>query len=192
MAGSTRIPQAELTGLYGAMVKHVSRKMFGEVPEPVGAAWHNRKALNLSFTVGRKLQKLHQCDENLKSFAQMATASLIGCSFCLDYGYFHAHNEGLDVAKAREVPRWRESDVFTPLERDVMEYAEAMSQTPTTVTDELSARLLKALGAPALVELTTVVGLANFMARSNTAIGVTSQGFSAACDLMPLAVASTP
>jgi hypothetical protein len=23
------------------------------------------------------------------------------------------------------VPRWRESDVFTPLERDVMEYAEA-------------------------------------------------------------------
>ena len=50
-----------------------------------------------------------------------------------------AHNEGLDEAKAREVPRWRESDVFTPLERDVMEYAEAMSQTPPTVTDELSA-----------------------------------------------------
>ena len=44
-----------------------------------------------------------------------------------------AHNRGLDEAKAREVPRWRESDVFTPLERRVMEYAEAMSQTPPTV-----------------------------------------------------------
>ena len=32
--------------------------------------------------------------------------------------------------KAREIPRWRESDVFTPLEREVLEYAEAMSQTP--------------------------------------------------------------
>ena len=74
----------------------------------------------------------------------MAVASLVGCSFCLDLGYFQAHNEGLDEAKAREVPRWRESDVFTPLERDVMEYAEAMTQTPPTVTDELSARLLDA------------------------------------------------
>ena len=36
MARSTRIPPAELTGLYGALVKRMSRKMFGEVPEPVG------------------------------------------------------------------------------------------------------------------------------------------------------------
>jgi alkylhydroperoxidase family enzyme len=190
MAGSTRIPQAELTGLYGAMVKRMSRKMFGEVPEPVGVAWHNRKALNLSFTIGRKAQKLDQCDENLKSFAHMATASLIGCAFCLDFGYFQAHNVGLDVTKAREVPRWRSSDVFTSLERDVMEYAEAMTLTPPTVTDELSARLLEALGPAALVELTTVIALANFMARSNVAMGVDSQEFSAACGLKPLALAS--
>jgi alkylhydroperoxidase family enzyme len=190
MTGSTRIPQAELTGLYGAIVKRMSRKMFGVVPEPVGVAWHNRKVLNLSFSIGRKAQKWDQCDENLKSFAHMAAASLIGCSFCLDFGYFHAHNEGLDVNKAREVPRWRESDVFTPLERDVMEYAEAMTQTPPNVTDELSARLLKALGPPALVELTMFIALANFMARSNVAMGIESQGFSAACGLKPLAVAS--
>lgn len=191
MTRSTRIPQAELTGLYGAMVKRMSRKMFGEVPEPVGVAWHNRKVLNLSFSLGRKMQKLDQCDENLKSFAHMATASLIGCSFCLDFGYFHAQNEGLDVNKAREVPRWRESDVFTSLERDVMEYAEAMTQTPPTVTDELSARLIKALGPAALVELTMFIAAANLMARSNVAMGIESQGFSAVCDLKPLATAST-
>ena len=191
MSRSPRIPQAELTGLYGAMVKRMSRKMFGEVPEPVRVAWHNRKVLNLSFSIGRKAQKLDQCDENLKSFASMATASMIGCSFCLDFGYYQAHNEGLDVTKAREVPRWRVSDVFTPLERDAMEYAEAMSQTPPTVTDELSAQLLKALGPAALVELTTVVALANFMARCNTAMGIQSQEFSASCDLKPLALASS-
>jgi alkylhydroperoxidase family enzyme len=191
MTSSTRIPQAELTGLYGALVKRMSRRMFGEVPEPVGVAWHNRKVLNLSFSLGRKMQKLDQCDENLKSFAHMATASLIGCSFCLDFGYFQAHNEGLDVSKAREVPRWRESDVFTSLERDVMEYAEAMTQTPPTVTNELSATLLKALGPAALVELTMFIATANLMARSNVAMGMESQGFSAACDLKPLAMAST-
>ena len=73
----------------------------------------------------------------------MAVGSLVGCSFCLDLGYFMAHNEGLDEAKVREVPRWREWDAFTPLERDVMRYAEAMSQAPPTVTDEMSARLLE-------------------------------------------------
>ena len=190
MTSTTRIPQAELTGLYGAIVKRMSRKMFGEVPEPVGVAWHNRKVLNLSFSIGRKAQKWDQCDENLKSFAHMAAASLIGCSFCLDFGYFHAYNDGLDVNKAREVPRWRESDVFTPLERDAMEYAEAMTQTPPTVTDELSARLLKALGPAALVELTMFIALANLMARSNVAMGIESQEFSVACGLKPLAVAS--
>src|ERR1700734_1756024 len=190
MSSNTRIPPAELTGLYGALVRRMSRKMFGEVPEPVGVTWHNRKVLNFSFGVGRKAQKWDQCDENLKSFAHMATASLVGCSFCLDFGYFHAHNEGLDVNKRRAVPRWRVSDVFTPLERDVMEYAEAMTQTPPTVTDELSAKLLRALGPAALVELTAFVALSNFMTRSNTAFGIKSQEFSAACELKPLASAA--
>ena len=191
MASNTRIPKAELTGTYGAIVKRMSRRMFGEVPEPVEVAWHNRKVLNFSFALGRKAAKWDQCDENLKSFAHMAAASLVGCSFCLDLGYFMAHNEELDEAKAREVPRWRESEVFTPLERDVMEYAEAMTQTPPTVTDEMSTRLLEALGAPALVELTAYIGLANLYTRTNTALGIESQGFSAACELKPLAVAST-
>ena len=153
--------------------------------------WHNRKVLNFGFGLGRKAEKWDQCDENLKTFAQMAAASLVGCGFCLDLHYFKAHNEGLDVAKAREVPRWRESGVFTPLERDVMEYAEAMSQTPPTVTDELSARLLEALGAPALVELTASIAMMNFAARSNTALGIESHGFSASCDLAPLAEPET-
>jgi alkylhydroperoxidase family enzyme len=189
MASRTRIPKAELTGIYGAMVKRMSRKMLGGVPEPVEVVWHNRKVLNFSFSLARKVQKRDECDENLKSFAHMAVASLIGCSFCLDLGYFQAHNNGLDVTKVREVPRWRESDVFT-LEQEVMEYAEAMTQTPPTVT-ELSARLLEALGPAALVELTAFIALANLATRTNTAFGIESQEFSAACDLKPLAVAPT-
>ena len=187
MASTTRVPKAELTGVYGALIKRMSRKMLGAVAEPAEVMWHNRPVLMAGFGIGRKAAKWNKCDENLKSYAHMAVTSLIGCTWCLDLGYFHAHNEGLDEVKAREVPRWRESDVFTPLERDVMEYAEAMSQTPPTVTDALSARLLKRLGAPALVELTAWVALANMNARTNVAFGIESQGFAAACDLRPLA-----
>jgi AhpD family alkylhydroperoxidase len=186
MSSTTRIPKAEITGPFGYLLKRMSRKMLGEVPDALGVMWHNRAVLMSSMGFGRKVQKWDQLDPNLQTFAHMAVASLVGCSWCLDFGYFHAHNEGLDEAKASEVPRWRESTVFTPLERDVMEYAEAMTETPPRVTDELFARLLQQLGAPAMVELTSLVGIANMNTRGNTAMGIESQGFSKACKL-PLA-----
>ncbi len=186
MTSNTRLPKAEITGLYGTLLKKMSKKMIGEVPEALGVMWHNRAVLFAAMGFGRKAQKWDQLDPNLKSFASMAVAAQVGCSWCLDFGYFHAHNEGLDEAKASEVPRWRESPVFTSLERDVMEYAEAMSETPPRVTDELSARLLEQLGAPAMVELTAVIGFDNMNTRSNVALGIEAQGFSKACKL-PLA-----
>jgi AhpD family alkylhydroperoxidase len=186
MSSTTRIPKAEITGIYGYLLKRFSRKLLGDVPEPAEVMWHNRAVLTSSMGFGRKVQKWDQLDPHLKSFAHMAVAALVGCSWCLDLNYFHAHNEGLDEAKASEVPRWRESLVFTSLERDVMEYAEAMSDTPPRVTDELSARLLTQLGAPAMVELTASVAFANMATRSNTALGIEAQGFSTACPL-PLA-----
>lgn len=187
MTGKVRIPKAEITGLYGALVKRYSRKLLGDVPEPLGVYWQNRPVLKFYLGLGQKTGKWNECDENLKSFAHMAVASLVGCTWCLDFGYFTAHNEGLDEAKAREVPRWRESDVFTPLERDVLEYAEAMTQTPPAVTDELSGRLLEVLGAPAMVELTAFIAVANVYTRTNTAFGIEAQGFAAACGLPPMA-----
>ncbi len=189
MASTPRIPKAEITGPFGYLVKRFSRKMLGEVPDALGVMWHNRAVLNSSMGFGRKVQKWDQLDPNLQTFAHMAVAALVGCSWCLDYNYFHAHNEGLDEAKASEVPRWRESPVFTSLERDVMEYAEAMTETPPRVTDELFARLLEQLGAPAMVELASLVGFANMSTRGNTAMGIEAQGFSKACKL-PLAESS--
>jgi AhpD family alkylhydroperoxidase len=183
MSSTARIPKAEITGLYGYVLKRFSRKLLGDVPEPAEVMWHNRAVLTSSMAFGRKVQEWDRLDPNLKSFATMAVAALVGCSWCLDFGYFHAHNEGLDEAKASEVPRWRESPVFTSLERDVMEYAEAMSDTPPRLTDDLFARLLDQLGAPAMVELTASVGYANMTTRGNTAMGIESQGFSKACEL---------
>jgi alkylhydroperoxidase family enzyme len=191
MTNTTRVPPAEITGLYGAIMKRISRKMLGGVPTPLGVYWHNRRVLKGYFAIGGKAQKWDACDLSLKSFAHMAVASQVGCTWCLDFGYFQAHNEHLDMEKAREVPRWRESDVFTPLERNVMAYAEAMTQTPPTVSDEQSAQLLEELGAAAMVELTAFISLANFYARTNVALGIESDGFAAACGLQPLAEPST-
>jgi alkylhydroperoxidase family enzyme len=183
VTATTRIQPAPITGVFGMIVKRFSVRLLGEVPEPVGIYFHNRRVLKTFLAVGSKSQKWSACAEDLKSFAHMAVAAQVGCSWCLDFGYFHAHNEGLDERKASQVPVWRTSEVFTPLEREVMAYAEAMTATPPTVSDEQFARLLQLLGEPAMVELTTQVALANLYARSNVAMGIESQGFSATCEL---------
>ena len=177
-----RVPKAELTTeLSGRMIEQI-----GAVPEPVEVMWHNQKVALAALDIGAKVGEWDAVDENLKSLAHMAVAAQVGCSWCLDIRYFQAQNQNLDMDKASRVTRWQESDGFTPLERDTLEYAEAMTDTPPTVTDELSARLLDRFGPAGMVELTVFIAFSNFATRSNTALGIESQGFSAACEI-PLA-----
>ena len=184
-----RLPQATIDGAYGAIMTRVARRMWGKVPDNAYVLWHNKPVLKAVFGFEQKVAKWSALDPHLKAYAEMASAGVIGCSWCLDFGYFLAHDEGLDLAKVREVPRWRESSVFTDLERDVLAYAEAMTVTPPTVTDEMVAHLLAGLGAPAMVELTQMVALENMRSRFNSAAGLQSQGYSDVCEL-PLAVPS--
>jgi alkylhydroperoxidase family enzyme len=177
-----RVPKAELP----AELRESLIKQLGSVPEPVEVTYNNPKVALASDQLSAAVSGWDAADMSLKTFAHMAVAAQVGCSWCLDVNYFLAQNHNLDLTKASQIPRWRESDVFTPLERDVLEYAEAVTTTPTTVTDGLSARLLDRLGAAALVELTVFIGFANMASRVNTAHGITSQGYSDSCEV-PLA-----
>ena len=164
-----RIPRAELpTELRDAMIARL-----GAVPEPIAVSYNNPPVAEANSEYSARVATWNACDASLKTFAHMAVAAQIGCSWCLDVNYFLALNQNLDPAKASQVPNWRRSEVVDPLEREVLAYAEAMTDTPTTVTDEMSASLLRQLGAAALVELTTFITFANMAGRSNTANGNT-------------------
>ena len=98
---NTSCATGEITGLYGSMLKRFIKRKFGEVPAPLGAMWHNRPVLKALFGLGRKADKWHACDRELKSFAHLAASSMVGCSARLDFGYLQAHNEELNLEKAR-------------------------------------------------------------------------------------------
>jgi alkylhydroperoxidase family enzyme len=177
-----RIPKAELSAeLRDSMITQL-----GAVPEPFQVLWNNPKVAEANQEFAANVARWDAVDESLKTFAHMAVAAQVGCSWCLDINYFLAQNQHLDMTKASQVPRWRQSDVFTALERDVLEYAEAMTNTPPAVTDEMYARLLDRIGPAAMVELTVFIGFANLAGRCNIAHGITSQGFSDSCEV-PLA-----
>ena len=184
-----RIPRNDMSSPFGRLVVAICRRLYGEVPDNAYVLAHDRKVAWSVFGFERKVARWDALDPHLKTFAVMASAATIGCSWCLDFGYYSAHQDGLDLDKVREVPRWRESAVFTPLEREVMDYAEAMTATPPQVTDEMSDSLREQLGTAALVELTMIVAVENERSRFNAAAGLASQGYSDVCEL-PLAPSS--
>lgn len=190
MPSQARIPRATIDGAYGALMTRVAKRMWGQVPDNAYVLWHDKPVMKAVFGFEQKIGKWSALDPHLKAYAEMASAAVIGCSWCLDFGYFISHTKGLDEAKVREVPRWRESEVFTDLERDVMAYAEAMTVTPPEATDEMVAALDDRLGHAAVVELTMMVAVENERSRFNSAMGLASQGFSDVCEL-PLAQAGT-
>jgi hypothetical protein len=77
------------------MIKH-----FGAVPEPVEVLWHKPEVAQASMELGAKVGAWDAADASLKTFAHMAVAAQVGCSWCPDINYFQAQNENLDLAKA--------------------------------------------------------------------------------------------
>ena len=169
-----------------------SRRTYGAVLDPAAAIAHNRKVLLSYVRHEKSLERWNRLDPTLKALAVMATSARIGCSWCIDFGYWAHASQGVDPVKLRDVPRWRDSSVYTDLERRVLGYAEAMTATPPQVTDEMVAELRHDLDDAALVELTMMVAVENSRSRFNSALGLTSQGFRDRCEIPTQASARTP
>jgi alkylhydroperoxidase family enzyme len=187
MSDTARIPLEHRNTPLVRLASWWSRRAYGDVLEPGLAMLHNRKVLMANVTNERRVAKWDALDNTLKALAVMAAAAAVECSWCMDFGYWMSYNEGVDPRKLEDVPRWRSSDAYTDVERLVMAYAEAMTATPLEVTDEMVAELREQLTDAALVELTAMVALENQRSRVNSALGLTSQGFKAQCELRPSA-----
>lgn len=96
----------------------------------------------------------------------------------MDIGSAVSRGYGIREEQLRELAEYKASSVFSPVEKLVLEYAEAMTRTPVTVGDELFAALQQHLSAAQMVEITAVIAWENFRARFNHACGIEAQGFS--------------
>ncbi len=169
-------------GVVPRVASSYARRRFGRDVEPVAAAAHHSGVLvaaGLMETVAEK--GWHKLDRHLMMLAVQASAGAIGCSWCVDFGYYEGLQRGVDPAKVRDVPVWRTSDVYDERERAVLEYAEAASATPVVVSDELVERLHALFSDAEIVELAAWVALENYRSRFNAGLGLHSQGFSDSC-----------
>jgi alkylhydroperoxidase family enzyme len=161
-----------------------ARRRYGVMLDPGAAVGHNMPVARSYAIFELGVERWKKLDHGLKDMAVMAAAATIGCAWCLDFGYWESTmNHKVPAEKIRAVPQWRDSDVFTELERLVLEYAEAMTATPPEVTDDLVERLGRHLSEAQLVELTAIVAVENLRSRINSALGLTAQGFKDRCEI---------
>jgi alkylhydroperoxidase family enzyme len=179
-------------GVIPRMARSYTRKRFGTMVEPTGAASHHAGVLvamgGLEMAAAKGWTKL---DPALRWLAIQAASTDIGCSWCIDYGYYEGMNDGIDPAKVGAVSTWRESDLFDGREQVVLEYAERATGTPADVSDELAGRLHLHFSDAEIVELAAWVALENFRSRFNAGLGLRSQGFAEQC-LVPPAPRQSP
>jgi AhpD family alkylhydroperoxidase len=130
---------------------------------------------------------------NVRELAVYRTAQQLGCSWCVDFGTMLQRMAGLDVERLRQIDDYEASPAYGRQERLVIAYADAMSATPTRVTDEQVAELVEEFGEQGVLELTYQIGLENMRARMNSALDIRDQGFTSgdACRMPVPADAAT-
>ena len=96
----------------------------------------------------------------------------------MDIGSAVGRAAGVTEDQLRELPNYRASAAFTPIEKSVLDYATAMSHAPVEVPDALFSELRRHLDPEQMVELSAANAGENIRARLNHALGIEAQNYS--------------
>ncbi len=122
--------------------------------------------------------QLGRVDTRLRCLVELKAATLTHCEYCIDLGSQASRLAGLSDEQLLALPRYQESELFTDLEKLVLDYAVGMSRTPVDVPEALFAKMRQHFNEAQLVELTHVIALENLRGRFNLALGIGAAGFS--------------
>jgi AhpD family alkylhydroperoxidase len=117
-------------------------------------------------------------DLRLKQLAELKTAALVNCEYCLDIGSALCLATGISETQLRDLPNFRTSEAFSGDEKMVLEFAEAMTQQPALISDDLRQRMLDRFSPTQVTELAATIAWENYRGRLNQALGVRPSGFS--------------
>lgn len=187
-----RIPLDHPRTVFVRLMEFYSGKKYGKVLDPGRAVAHNRRVLLTMVAHESMVARWRTLSPTHQALAVLAASAEIGCSWCVDFGYWEFHHRGVDPVKLRHIHEAPTVTVYDDTERLVISYAVAMSRTPPEVTDPLVASLRERLSDAQLVELTALVALENQRSRTNAALGLTSQGMKEFCELTVPATRQPP
>lgn len=185
-----RVQGAPERGPLRKIAYRMARKRLGRVPEPFAVAAHHTQIFSAMSGFEMALEKSKRVPLRYKVLGELRAAMVVGCEFCVDIGSMIALQSGLTEDEMKDLVDWRSSERFDEADRAVIEYADAISATPTAVPDELFERLRAHFDERQLVELTAAIAWENWRARFNWAFGLGKEGYSEGAYCVPVLAAN--
>ncbi|BBZ43282.1 carboxymuconolactone decarboxylase family protein [Mycobacterium parmense] len=164
----TRRKLAQMTGLETA-----------DMLEPLRLYAHIPRLLTAYGRLEQAESRLDVLSPRHRALAELKAATTVRCAYCIDLGSQIARRWGITDEELLGMADYRNASCFSELDKLILRYATAVSQTPVEVSDELFAGLRAHFDTAQLVGLTHVITLGNLRARFNVALGIGSSGFSA-------------
>jgi alkylhydroperoxidase family enzyme len=167
-----------LSRLFKALVYSITRRRLGRVIMPIQVTAHHPKLFWGYLQMEQSQMGSHLVDHRLKGLAELRVATLVGCPFWIDIGSAVGRKTGISAEQIANLSNYRTDSNFSKHERLVLEYADAMTQLPVEVSDDLFARLHEIFNETELVELTSAIAWENYRARFDHAFGIEAENFS--------------
>jgi AhpD family alkylhydroperoxidase len=184
-----RIQGAPERGPLRRIAYRMARRRLGRVPEPFAVAAHHTQIFSAMSGFEMALEKSKHMPLRYKVLGELRASMVVGCEFCVDIGSMIARESGLTDDEMKDLVDWRASERFDDKDRAVIEYADAISRTPTDVPEELFERLRAHFDERQLVELTAAIAWENWRARFNWAFGLGKEGYSEGAYCVPVLTA---
>ena len=161
--------------LYVRLLWWFQRRKYGVILESTKIwARSPRVFMGLSTLYGALDRKSSPIDPKLRSLITVRVSEINHCPFCIDLNTAIARKRGNTKEKLKELSDFRNSLLYSEMEKDALEYAEAI--TKNEVSDEIFSALKHHFTDDEIVELTALTAFQNCSTKFNTALGIPAQG----------------
>lgn len=177
---------------YVRLIFWLQARTYGAVLDS-GRVWATspRVFLHLSLLYGALDRKGSPISPSVRSLVIVRVSQLNGCAFCVDLNTSILIKRGVPLDKALALSFWRDSPLFSDLERSILAYTESVTLGAGDRDPALQTHLTDAFGEVGLVELTALIAFQNMSTKFNNAFGIAPQGF-CAVDLTALTSTTSP
>lgn len=163
---------------YVRLIFWLQKRKYGEVLKSATIWAKSPKIfLALSALYGVLDRKNSPLSPSLRSLVIVRISQINGCSFCIDLNTSVLLSREISTEKALSLASWKTSEMFTALEKNTLEYAEAVTDSSKKINKELQDKMKELFSEDELVELTALIAFQNMSTKFNNAFGIEPQGF---------------
>ena len=154
------------------------RRKYGR-PLEAALVWARRSRLfvAVAFLYGMIDCRRSPISPLLRSLVTVRVSQINHCRFCVDINSATLARRAGSMDRVQALENWRESELFTPEERAILAYAEAVTRSDMGVSDEMVEELKQYMDDDGVVELTALICFQNMSSKFNSALDVPPQGF---------------